>query len=120
MECHKLDQGEFLLIYHCQHQPIQKIHKDPQDFVMLEYFIWEAEGNLYTKTQIIHMLKTTKEDPNQEYLGKFTIGEASILGAISDADRSDKVVEWIDKDSDEEDDNYVEDTQDDPPEWKEE
>jgi len=79
-----------------------KIHKDPQDFVMLEYFIWEAEGNLYTKSQIIHMLKTTKEDPNQEYLGKFTIGEASILGAISDEDRSDKVVEWIDKDSDEE------------------
>lgn len=96
-----------------------KIHKDPQDFVMLEYFIWEADGNLYTKQQIVHMLKTTKEDPNQEYLGKFTIGEASILGIISDEDRSAEVTEWGNEDSDDEDDNYVEDTSDDPPEWKE-
>jgi len=85
-----------------------KIHKDPQEFVKLEYFIWEAEGNLYTKQQIEIMLKTTKEDPNQEYLGKFTIGEHSILGAITDEDRDDSLTEWGDSGINEEDDHYTE------------
>ncbi len=85
-----------------------KIHKDPQEFVKLEYFIWEAEGNLYTREQIIIMLKTTKEDPNQEYLGKFTIGEHSILGAVTAADIDDNLTEWGDTGINEEDDHYKE------------
>jgi len=54
------------------------------------------------------MLKTTKEDPNQEYLGKFTIGEHSILGAITDEDRDDNLTEWGDAGINEEDDHYTE------------
>ena len=85
-----------------------KIHKDPQDFVMLVYDIWRAEGTIYTREQIIIMLKTTKEDPNQEYLCKFTIGRDSILGAISDEDRDDAVTEWDVGLVNEEDDGYTE------------
>lgn len=94
-----------------------KITKDPQEFVMLVYDIWNAEGNIYTKEQIVQLLASTKEDPNQEYLTKFTIGEDSILGTIDDADRSAEVTEWGQEDTDDEDDNYVEDTSDDPPDW---
>ncbi len=85
-----------------------KIHKDPQEFVMLEYFIWEAEGTLYTKEQIEIMLATTKEDPNQEYLGKFTIGEHSILGPVTAEDIDDNLTEWGDTGINEEDDHYTE------------
>lgn len=86
-----------------------KITLEPQEFIMLEYDLWHAEGNLYTKSQIVEMLQTKKEDPNQEYLCKFTIGEDSILGAITEEDRSDKVVEWGNEETDEEDDGYEED-----------
>jgi hypothetical protein len=85
-----------------------KIYKDPQEFVMLEYDIWKAEDNIYTHDQIVEMLKTTKEDPNQEYLCKFTIGKDSILGAITDEDRDDNVTEWNEEEINEEDDSYVE------------
>ena len=85
-----------------------KIYKDPQEFVMMEYDIWYAEGNIYTHDQIVTMLKTTKEDPNQEYLCKFTIGEHSILGAITDEDRDDSLTEWGDTGINEEDDHYTE------------
>ncbi len=83
-----------------------KIYKDPQEFVMLVYDIWRADGNIYTHDQIVEMLKTTKEDPNQEYLCKFTIGQHSILGAITDADRDENLLEWGDDDS--ESDDYKE------------
>ena len=85
-----------------------KIYKDPQDFVMLEYDIWAAEGNMYTKTQIENMIATSKEDPNQEYLCKFTIGQDSIFGLIGDDDRGIGWSEW-DVEEDDEDDGYVED-----------
>jgi len=84
-----------------------KIFKDPQEFVMLVYDIWEAEGTLYTHDQIVHLLKSTKEDPNQEYLCKFTIGQHSILGAITDEDRDLELKEWGDTD-DSENDSYKE------------
>lgn len=83
-----------------------KIWKDPQEFVMLVYDIWEADGNLYTHDQIVEMLKTTKEDPNQEYLCKFTIGQHSILGAVTEEDLG-KFKEWGDY-PDEESDSYKE------------
>ncbi len=85
-----------------------KIKKDPQEFVMMEYDIWQAEGNIYTTEQIKVMLATTKEDPNQEYLCKFTIGEHSILGAITDEDRDEGLTEWGDTGINEEDDGYTE------------
>ncbi len=95
-----------------------KIYKNPEDFVMLVYDIWRAEGTIYTTAQIEKMLKTTKEDPNQEYLCKFTIGEDSILGAVTDDDRG-NFSEWgqVDIDADE-DDGYVEEEDDNSP-WDE-
>ena len=92
-----------------------KIFKDPQDFVMLEYNIWKAEGNLFTKAQIEDMIASSKEDPNQEYLCKFTIGQDSIFGMMADQNRGDgSWGEWNVEDDDE-DDHYVED--DDDIEW---
>ncbi len=85
-----------------------KIFKDPQEFVCFVYDIWHASGNLYTKEQIENMLATSKEDPDQEYLCKATIGRDSILGAVSDADRSDDVVEWGTIPDDDENDSYIE------------
>ena len=85
-----------------------KIHKDPQEFVMMKYDIWAAEGTLYTKPQIEKMLATTKEDPNQEYLCKFTIGEHSILGVVTKEDIDDNLTEWGDTGINEEDDGYTE------------
>ena len=85
-----------------------KIHKDPQDFVMLKYDIWESQGSLYTKPQIENMISSSKEDPNQEYLCKFTIGQDSIFGIITDEDRGVGWSEW-DVSEEDEDDGYVED-----------
>jgi len=90
-----------------------KITQDPQEFVMLEYDIWEAQGNIYTTTQIEVLLATTKEDPNQEYLCKFTIGQDSILGVITEEDRSADVTEWGQEGTDEEDDSYEDDEDED-------
>ena len=70
-----------------------KIFKDPQDFIMLQYDIWRTEGNMYHTDQINQMLETSKADPNQEYLCKFTIGENSILGTVTEDDRGD-FSEW--------------------------
>ena len=85
-----------------------RIWKDPQEFVMMKYDIWAAEGTLYTKPQIEKMLATTKEDPNQEYLCKFTIGEHSILGVVTKEDIDDNLTEWGDAGINEEDDGYTE------------
>ena len=85
-----------------------KIWKDPQEFVMLEYDIWRAEGNLYTKPQIENMIASSKEDPNQEYLCQFTIGQDSIFGTITENNMEEGLYEWNIGDDDE-DDGYVED-----------
>ena len=85
-----------------------KISLDPQEFVCFEYDIWRTEGNLYTREQIENMLATSKEDPDQEYLCKATIGKDSILGRITDDDRG-SFGEWGESEEvDEEDDGYVE------------
>jgi len=91
-----------------------KITLDPREFVMLQYDLWEAAGNMYTKQQVADKIKNTKADPDQEYLCKFTIGQASILGAITEEDRSDKVVEWGNEETDEEDDGYDETDEEEP------
>lgn len=91
-----------------------KIYKEPQEFIMLQYDIWCTEDNLYTKAQIEKMIASSKEDPNQEYLCKFTIGQDSIFGLIEDEDRGTGWKEWLV--DDDEDDYYVEDDDDDE-EW---
>ena len=84
-----------------------KIWKDPQDFVMLRYDIWEAEGNLYTKEQIENMIASSKEDPKQEYLCEFTLTGGSIFGTKAMENTESTVGEW-DIGDDDEDDGYVE------------
>ena len=54
------------------------------------------------------MIASSKEDPDQEYMCKFTVGQDSILGAITDEHRGD-FGEGGESDVDEEDDGYVED-----------
>ena len=71
-----------------------KIHEDPQDFVMFEYDIWNADGNLYTHDEIEQMVASSKEDPDQEYMCKYTIGKDSIFGIVQTEDMQGKT-EWI-------------------------
>lgn len=98
-----------------------RIHEDPQDFVMFEYNIWEAEGNLYTHEEIQDMIDSSKEDPEQEYLCKYKIGKDSIFGSISDEDQQGKD-EWIvaEEYDVEQEENYDEDKDNDGIMWHEE
>lgn len=82
-----------------------KIHKNPGKFIKVRYDIWHASDNLYTKPQIEEMLNTTAEDPNQEYLTKFTISEDSIFGEFDEMAKRKGLKEWQILD---EDDSYVE------------
>ena len=93
-----------------------KISQDPQDYVLLQYDIWRTEGNLYTTAQIKKMLNSKDVDPDQEYLCKATIGEDSILGAITNDDRA-TFDEWGTEDEDEEDDGYIEEDNDTENDW---
>ena len=98
-----------------------RIHEDPQDFVMFEYNIWEAEGNLYTHDEIQGMIDSSKEDPEQEYLCKYKIGKDSIFGTVSAEDQQGKD-EWIVQGEFdvEEEENYDEEEDKDGIQWHEE
>lgn len=94
-----------------------KIHSAKKtEYDRLEYDIWKCEGNLYTTEEIKSMLSSTTSDPNQEYLTKFTIGEDSILGEITDKDRDVTLLSWeeeLDQEKEEkEEDSFVEDNND--------
>jgi len=95
--------------------PIKMFYKisidENSDYIKLQYNIWRTEGNLYTTEQIKKMLASKDVDPDQEYLCKATIGEDSILGAITDDDRG-TFSEWGEPEEDEEDDSYMEDKDD--------
>ena len=81
-----------------------KIHKNPEEYIKVQYDIWESEGNLYSTEEIKRMLKRSSLDVNQEYLCKFTFGTNAVIGEITDEDRDEEVLEWDVG----EDDNYVE------------
>lgn len=81
------------------------IEEDPQDFILYQYDIWEAEGNLYTKEEIEQMINSSKEDPEQEYLCKYKAGKDSIFGSITIEDHQGKTA-WLD--TEDEDDNFEE------------
>jgi len=98
-----------------------KITKTKNEYIRLQYDIWNAEGNLYTKEQIEQMLSSTTGDPNQEYLCVFSIGEDSIFGIVGKEDMRGKP-EWgyssynssnMDITHPDEDDNFVESVDDD-------
>lgn len=95
-----------------------QIHEDPQDFVMFEYDIWHAEGNLYTTEEIENMIASSKEDPEQEYLCKYKIGKDSIFGSVTDEDLQGKT-EWLDDDDVEQEEDYDEDADKDGIQWHE-
>ena len=71
-----------------------RIHREPRDYRKHLYTIWEAQGSMYTAEQIRHMLATSQADPQQEYLGQFTIGEDSVFGMVDDDERVAGVREW--------------------------
>ena len=81
-----------------------KIHKKPDDYIMIKYDIWESKDNLYSEDEIKRMLKQSSLDVNQEYLCKFTFGTDAVIGEVTDEDRDEEVLEWDVG----EDDNYVE------------
>ncbi len=93
------------------------IHEEPQDFVMFEYDIWYAQGNLYTKEEIEQMIASSKEDPEQEYLCKYKIGKDSIFGSVT-ADDMEGKSEWL-VDDVETEENYDEDQDPDEIQWHE-
>jgi len=84
------------------------IHKNPDDFIKLQYDIWRTEGNLYTTEEIEEKLATKTEDPNQEYLCQFTIGKDSILGVVTDEDREKGFMGFDVDDDMDDDDSFVE------------
>ena len=92
-----------------------KITKTKNEYIRLQYDIWHASGNLYTKQQIEQMLASATGDPNQEYLCIFSIGENSIFGIVVKEDMQGKT-EWLDED---EDDNFVESDDDSEIAWNE-
>lgn len=97
--------------------PIKMFYKitiTVNEYIRMEYDIWNSEGNLYTKKQIEQMLASTTGDPKQEYLCQFTIGEGSIYGTLTDDDRQGKS-EWID----DEEDDYDEEEDKDGIHWHE-
>lgn len=71
-----------------------EIHQNPKDYEVLRYDIWAAEGSMYSRAQIERMIESAKEDPDQEYLCKFTLGRDAVFGEVLDSERSDEVVEW--------------------------
>lgn len=80
------------------------------EYTKFEYLIWETKNNLYTEDQINQMLSSATGDPNQEYLGKFTIGDSSIFGSVSKNIQKTDIDSW---DEEYEDDNYIEPEDDD-------
>ena len=98
-----------------------KITKTENEYIRLQYDIWNTEGNLYTKQQIEQMLASATGDPNQEYLCVFSIGEDSIFGIVGKEDMKGKP-EWgyssynsstTNITHPDEDDNFVESEDDD-------
>lgn len=99
-----------------------KITQTENEYIRYQYDIWHAEGNLYTREQILQMLASATGDPKQEYLCIFTIGEGSIFGVVSAEDQKGKT-EWLvesELDDDvEKDDNYDENEDKDGIHWHE-
>lgn len=98
-----------------------QIHEDPQDFVMFEYDIWHTEGNLYTHDEIMTLLASSKEDPEQEYLCKYKIGKDQIFGPVKDEDQQGPL-EWLvleDNNDVEQEEDYDEDVDKDGIHWHE-
>jgi len=60
------------------------------DFTKLTIDIHEGGSELYTKDEIQHMVDSTEEDPDQEYLNKYTTGRDSIWGEVTDDHRTDE------------------------------
>ena len=101
--------GDFLLVS-TPKGPIKmfhQIHKEPRDFLKLQYDIWHSEGNLYTRKEIQRKIEMAQGDPAQEYLCKYRFGRDSVLGEVKDSERTDEL-EWGMTDDDFQGDEYVE------------
>lgn len=115
--------GGDLFLISTPKSPIKMFYKitiTENEYIQLVYDIWNAEGNLYTKEEILKMLASTTGDPKQEYLCIFTIGEGSIYGQLTDDDREGKT-EWLDdgEEDPEAPDTYDENADEDGIHWHE-
>jgi len=52
--------------------------------------IWEGGAEMYTKSEMQEMIESSEEDPDQEYLNKYTTGRDSIWGDVTDEHRTDE------------------------------
>lgn len=57
-----------------------EIDRGDNDFVKKMYDIYSVQGLLYSKEEIDAMIKSSVEDPNQEYLNQYVAGRDSIFG----------------------------------------
>jgi hypothetical protein len=115
--------GGDLFLVSTPKSPIKMFYKitiNKNEYIQLQYDIWHALDNLYTRKQIEQMLASATGDPNQEYLCIFTIGEGSIYGQLTELDRQGKE-EWIveDKEDDSDTDHYDEEKDIDEIHWHE-
>lgn len=57
-----------------------EIDRGENDFIKKQYDIYTVQGLLYSKEEIDLMIKSSIEDPNQEYLNQYVAGRDSIFG----------------------------------------
>ena len=78
--------------------PIKMFYKiwneKSKDFIFLEYNIERTVGNLYTRETVDHMIASSTEDPDQEYMCKASAGRDSIFGAVKGEDQQ-GMSEWL-------------------------
>ena len=66
------------------------IGKTDNDFIKLTIDIHEGGEELYTYEERMKMINSTTEDPDQEYLNKYTTGRDSIWGEVTEEHRTDE------------------------------
>ncbi len=68
-----------------------KIEMADNDFTKLIIDIHEGGEELYTYEERMKMINSTTEDPDQEYLNKYTTGRDSIWGEVTEEHRTDEL-----------------------------
>ena len=67
-----------------------QIDIDDNDFTKLVIDIHEGGEELYTEEERMKMIESTEEDPEQEYMNKYTTGRDSIWGEVTEEHRTDE------------------------------
>ena len=67
-----------------------QIEIDDNDFTKLVIDLHEGGKELYTEEERMEMIESTQEDPEQEYMNKYTTGRDSIWGEVTEEHRIDE------------------------------